>query len=602
MSDTLNWSTTAPRSALAAGNRDSEQPDAGDGHDAHDALATGTRLDEFAIVRVLGAGGFGIVYLALDTVLQRQVAIKEYMPTALAGRRGAAMVSVRSPTHADTFAVGLESFFSEARMLASFDHPSLVKVHRVWKANGTAYMVMPYCAGQTLKEARQAMRAAPDERWLHALIEPLLGALEVLHRDGVYHRDISPDNILLLPDGRPVLLDFGSARRVVGDRTQSLTAILKPNFAPVEQYADQADLRQGPWTDLYSLGATVHFMLTGQAPTPAVLRAVRDGLPALSVEGGEVFPGVPMRFLATIDWTLALAPDDRPQSVAVVRQAFSGELVPPPPSARHSANQPAAAAGNTGHATTHATTHASTASAQSFAKTAWEANGSAGRSTTGADIALPFSSPGTTRRAAWAALALAGLSAVAWGVWTAVQPAAVAVATTTPEALSTAASAAAPVLVAAPASAPASPPASASAPPPALAIIQPAAAVPPAVAASTAALVASPRLPLRVAAVPPSQAAAASGASAVRLLLPPAASVDIKPQRSARATAVEAVPAVPTAPDATRSPSEFCGGQSFFARAMCVNRECQTPRWRAHPECVAARQAEDQRQQRMNRY
>lgn len=132
------------------------------------------------------------------------------------------------------------------------------------------------------------MSAAPDERWLHALVEPLLGALDVLHRDGVYHRDISPDNILLLPDDRPMLLDFGSARRVVSDQTQSLTAILKPNFAPVEQYADLADMRQGPWTDLYALGATVHFMLTGQAPSPAVLRAVRDGLPALSVDGGAL--------------------------------------------------------------------------------------------------------------------------------------------------------------------------------------------------------------------------------------------------------------------------------------------------------------------------
>jgi hypothetical protein len=122
---------------------------------------------------------------------------------------------------------------------------------------------------------------------------------------------------------------------VIGDRTQTLTAILKPNFAPVEQYADEAGMRQGPWTDLYALGATVHFMLTGQAPTPAVLRAVRDALPALSAADGTLFPGVPANFLATIDWAMALAPDDRPQSVASVRQAFSGEIVPPRPSPRH---------------------------------------------------------------------------------------------------------------------------------------------------------------------------------------------------------------------------------------------------------------------------
>ncbi len=327
MSDIPHWSTTAPL-PLEAGAV-SALPE------AHDALLPGTRLDEFEIVRVLGAGGFGIVYLALDHVLLRHVAIKEYMPTALAGRGRGAMVSVRSATLAPTFALGLDSFCSEARMLASFDHPSLVKVHRFWKANGTGYMVMPYYAGQTLKEARRVMGAAPDEAWLRAFVEPLLSALELLHGAGVYHRDIAPDNILLLPDGRPVLLDFGSARRVIGDRTQTLTAILKPNFAPLEQYADEAGMRQGPWTDLYALGATVHFVLTGQAPTPAVLRAVRDALPALSAADGPLFPGVPANFLATIDWALALAPDDRPQSVAAVRRAISGEIVPPRPSARH---------------------------------------------------------------------------------------------------------------------------------------------------------------------------------------------------------------------------------------------------------------------------
>ena len=189
---------------------------------------------------------------------------------------------MRSPDLGEAFALGLESFFNEARLLACFDHPSLVKVYRCWKAHGTAYMAMQYYPGVTLKQARRGMVAAPDEAWLRAFIEPLLDVLELLHGQGVFHRDIAPDNILLLPDGRPVLLDFGSARRVIGDATQSLTAVLKPNFAPIEQYADMAGMRQGPWTDIYALGATVHFMLTGDAPAPAVLRAVRDAKPALA--------------------------------------------------------------------------------------------------------------------------------------------------------------------------------------------------------------------------------------------------------------------------------------------------------------------------------
>jgi len=294
----------------------------------HDALAPGTHLDEFEIVRVLGAGGFGIVYLAIDHVLQRQVAIKEYMPSMLAGRGDGTAVVLRSADLGETFALGLESFFNEARLLACFDHPSLVKVFRCWKAHGTAYIAMQYYPGMTLKQARHGMVATPDEAWLRAFVEPLLGVLELLHAEGVFHRDIAPDNILLLPDGKPVLLDFGSARRVIGDATQSLTAVLKPNFAPIEQYADMPGMRQGPWTDIYALGATVHFMLTGESPTPAVLRVVRDALPALSGSVGIACAGVPRGFLAVIDWSLALAPEDRPQSAEIFRQALDGQVAP----------------------------------------------------------------------------------------------------------------------------------------------------------------------------------------------------------------------------------------------------------------------------------
>ena len=184
-----------------------------DGFAGSHLLPAGTRLDEFEILRPLGSGGFGIVYLALDHSLLRQVALKEFMPADLAARGPAGTVGPRSEHCTAQFARGLESFFNEARLLAPFNHPALVRVHRFWKANGTAYMAMQYCPGQTLKEARSAMHAPPDEAWLRAFVEPLLGALERLHRAGVFHRDISPDNILLLPNGRPILLDFGSASR-----------------------------------------------------------------------------------------------------------------------------------------------------------------------------------------------------------------------------------------------------------------------------------------------------------------------------------------------------------------------------------------------------
>ena len=215
-------------------------------------------------------------------------------------------------------------------------------MHRFWRDNGTAYMAMPYYPGQTLKDVRLRMLAVPAEPWLAGLVSPLLGALELLHRQGVFHRDIAPDNILILPDGRPVLLDFGSARRAVASGSQWFTAHLKPQFAPLEQYAEDESVGQGPWTDLYSLGATLYFVVSGRAPVASVARAVRDTLPALSAAPPASLPGLSPRLLGTIDWTLALSPHDRPQDVAAVRRALRGEIAPPPPSPRFAAAAPAA--------------------------------------------------------------------------------------------------------------------------------------------------------------------------------------------------------------------------------------------------------------------
>jgi serine/threonine protein kinase len=302
-------------------------------HNRDDTLPPGTRLHEFELQRVLGIGGFGIVYLALDHALLRQVAIKEYMPGELARRGAGVQVSLRSAAHAETFTSGLQSFLKEAQLLARFDHPALVKVHRYWEANGTAYMAMQYVAGRTLNEVRRAERLVPDEAALRRLIEPLLGALEVLHEQGVYHRDISPDNILVQPDGSPVLLDFGAARRVIGDRTQRLTAVLKPSFAPVEQYGDVPGMRQGPWTDLYALGAVMHCLLTGRDPVPAVVRAMHDHMLALSVPEPAV-AGISPAFLTAIDWMLGVRPQERPPSVQALREALAGTRPPPPPTPR----------------------------------------------------------------------------------------------------------------------------------------------------------------------------------------------------------------------------------------------------------------------------
>ncbi|MDP2005652.1 MAG: protein kinase [Rubrivivax sp.] len=290
------------------------------------ALPPGTRLGEFEVLSLLGVGGFGIVYLAFDHALEREVAVKEYMPASLAGRTETLHVSVRSQSDADTFALGLRSFVNEARLLARFDHPSLLKVHRFWEANGTAYMAMPVMRGRTVKEVRAQMTQPPGEAWLRGLLTPLLGAIEKLHSEGVFHRDIAPDNIQIEPDGHPVLLDFGAARRVISDKSQALTAILKPAYAPIEQYGENGSVRQGPWTDIYALGATLHYLLLNRPPPPATARAMHDEPSALST---DACPGCSENFLHCIEWMLAPRPADRPQSVAALREVLDGHANPP---------------------------------------------------------------------------------------------------------------------------------------------------------------------------------------------------------------------------------------------------------------------------------
>ena len=269
-----------PRPARAASN------------EGGNMLPVGFYLGEFEVTKVLGEGGFGIVYLAEDHSLGRRVALKEYMPSSLAQRVGGTQVSVKSERHRETFEAGLKSFVNEARLLAQFDHPSLVKVYRFWEANGTAYMVMPFYEGITLKDELKAMGAPPDENWLRELLEPLTEALAVIHTEQCYHRDIAPDNVILLKgSNRPLLLDFGAARRVIGDMTQALTVILKPGYAPVEQYAEVPGMKQGPWTDVYALAAVVYYAITGKTPPTSVGRLMNDNyVPMTQAGAGQLQP------------------------------------------------------------------------------------------------------------------------------------------------------------------------------------------------------------------------------------------------------------------------------------------------------------------------
>ncbi len=288
------------------------QPDEVGRVDDIGSLPPGTRLGEFELIRVLGDGGFGVVYLAQDHSLGRIVALKEYMPSSLA-RRSGMNVALRSAHHAQTFAAGLRSFVNEAQLLARFDHPALVKVYRFWEGNGTAYMVMPYYEGVTLKDRLREMGSPPGQAWLGQLLVPLIEALATIHGERCYHRDISPDNIILLAgSGRPLLLDFGAARRVISDMTQALTVIVKPGYAPLEQYADMPGARQGPWTDVYAVCAVVHYAITGRTPPPAVGRVMNDTFGGLAE---YVYAGYTSEFLQAIERGLRVRPEERTPSV-----------------------------------------------------------------------------------------------------------------------------------------------------------------------------------------------------------------------------------------------------------------------------------------------
>jgi serine/threonine protein kinase len=302
-------------------------------HEGGNALPVGSRQAEFEVTRVLGEGGFGIVYLARDHALERLVALKEYMPAALAMRGDASQVRVRSERHRDTFEAGLKSFINEARLLAQFDHPSLVKVYRFWEANGTAFMVMPFVEGRTLKETLKERAEPPDEGWLMGLLAPLTEALQVLHGEHCYHRDIAPDNIILVAGtGRPLLLDFGAARRVIGDMTQALTVILKPGYAPIEQYAEVPGMKQGPWTDVYALAAVVYCAITGRTPPPSVGRLVKDEHVPLAQLTSLVQGRYSERLIRAVDRALQVLPDHRTPSMAAFREdlGLAGEFTPTP--------------------------------------------------------------------------------------------------------------------------------------------------------------------------------------------------------------------------------------------------------------------------------
>lgn len=276
------------------------------------SLPLGYRFNEFEIKEVIGEGGFGIVYRAYDHQLERTIAIKEYMPTQLAKRNDDLTLSLRGERFSKTFQAGLNSFIQEARLLARFSHPGLLHVLRFWEENGTAYMGTQFYSGTTLKNFRLQQPAMIDEAWIRRLLPPLFSAIDTIHQEGYLHRDISLDNIQIQENQLPVLLDFGSARKEIGNLSDETEIMLKPGFAPIEQYTENSDGEQGPWTDIYALGAVLHTLIVGNPPPVSVVRSIEDTYQPLSERRPA---GYSPELLRVIDQTLALKPEERPQTI-----------------------------------------------------------------------------------------------------------------------------------------------------------------------------------------------------------------------------------------------------------------------------------------------
>lgn len=274
----------------------------------------------YLVGRVLGSGGFGVTYLAWDEVLGRKVAIKEYFPGNLSTRvSGQTEITAFTGEKERIFLHGLVRFQEEARVLMRFaGYEGIVSIYDVLEANGTAYIIMEYLEGTTLRQRLKRDGPMGEEELLSCMI-PMLLSLKFVHNEGYVHRDISPDNIMCLPDGTVKLLDFGAARYAVMEESQSLSVIIKQGFTPIEQY--QSHGQQGPWTDLYAVGATMYDALTGITPEESLERLANDSLKTPAQLKTSVSPAVESAVMTALN----LRPEDRPQDIDAFLAILTGQ-------------------------------------------------------------------------------------------------------------------------------------------------------------------------------------------------------------------------------------------------------------------------------------
>ena len=292
------------------------------------SLKSGTLLNQYKIIRILGAGGFGITYLAEDMQLGMEVVIKEYFPNEFAIRNNDSTIIAKTSSGSD-FSKGKQRFKEEAQILAKFDHPSIVKILGYFEANDTSYFVMKYEEGIDLSQYLKQNGTPLSQEEILSIMMPILEGLKEVHKYNYLHRDIKPGNILLRKNKSPVLIDFGSSKLAMGEASKSITSMLTEGYAPMEQYSTDVK-KQGPFSDLYAVGAVIYKMITGDVPPSsqtrsyALLTGEEDTYKSLS---SMDLKGYDNSFLEAVDRTLSINAKERPQNVQEFQADIIGKLM-----------------------------------------------------------------------------------------------------------------------------------------------------------------------------------------------------------------------------------------------------------------------------------
>ena len=289
---------------------------------ANQPLPEGFQLENYRILRVLASGGFSFVYLAHDEK-EAPVALKEYLPATLALRVNSSTAPVIAEENLSVYRYGLKCFFEEGRALAMLQHPNVVRVLNFFRANETVYLVMRYERGRTLQEHVQKRSGAMKEEWIRTTFASLLNGLREVHSNKLLHLDIKPGNIYIRNDGNPVLIDFGAARQTLSVDGMKLPPMYTPGFASPEHHRERD--RLGPWSDIYSIGASMHACLSGESPPTALQRLEKDRMTSARKGWSGKYSA---ELLDTIDWCLRLDHMERPQSVFTLQKALLGEKEP----------------------------------------------------------------------------------------------------------------------------------------------------------------------------------------------------------------------------------------------------------------------------------